>query len=1078
MNKFSFTLASFLITLMLVLTVTYPVPAVASGSNPNLFVSAENSQFENHFYGSMVIEVIVIDSDINYVNQIERHPYITINGDSLQMVQAVDGNWYAYFANLKRAQEADSTVGLAGRGLDFGAFCSSDTPSSVFGVSFPQTQGFAIPRIAAGSTHGTSELSVCTDTLSGSDINNVLRHPRPINTHPGVPPGQIGLDPDVWPLIQLFSFNDVSIAYNPGGRSQQVSLEYDDEIPNISMSIDRKLYPSGSHVFLTVNDFQLNQDPTDRDSWTFGVTGSAPSTFYQAFIRTGLPAAVGGAGLVNLAPHLSDIGFEDNGALSVNPGRIVEFGRNAEQPRTSISNDRQTFVDIITLVEGSSNSGIFDSADRDDKSVLKILRDAPRGGAGYITYNGDSISVLTGSSSAAISLSAPTLRIGNDLESMRPGTEYSVTLFDPDQNTNSGIQDVLAVHDDRDIIPTMRIGDPVTLGRASDVKFYASSTDSLSSGDSADSSVSDPHSARLLIDTSGIDNGGSGRGGNSFEKISLNLGVTASNLKSVLIDTSSSDSYGTNWINYDLRSFANDLGVSDFSDTRIDLSFGTLGTSLITIVDSGDIFSPSGLVRLDDSDVRSIVSNRSGPAYLIINFDASDDDVSVSVGTLNDEFRSQPIIFDLFAFGLVNSRDVNNSIYRFELEETSNDSSTFHGTFHYAVANQLNISDPAFIGTIVPISDRVKAVITGGNAALTDGITISYSDLDVAGHFTVTSSQPSIINTHSGKLSANSASYRFGQPVVLTLHDPDLNLSHDLIDTYRVIDNALSPSVDTVGRDGIVLFEVLLKDIRYKRCTVDGIEHGGLGATGFSLVETGTDTGTFEGSFRMPSQICNKSGTDLISSAGGRLDAKYYDSYDKDGNQNVFSLLKNSPAPHSIPAKLSAYHIVKPFLDTVKEVVLSGTIKNPERGAPISVYIAYPDGRIEDFGITLPGHGTYRYTVPLDKNAQVGVYDIGLSYANSSFEILSFTVSDPVLPDLVRNSAKLWSVGAVSDSEFIAGIKHLHDEEFLVLFKTGFEQKVPNWFKAVAEWWVEGKISDEDFLISVQYMIKAGIIVI
>ena len=47
-----------------------------------------------------------------------------------------------------------------------------------------------------------------------------------------------------------------------------------------------------------------------------------------------------------------------------------------------------------------------------------------------------------------------------------------------------------------------------------------------------------------------------------------------------------------------------------------------------------------------------------------------------------------------------------------------------------------------------------------------------------------------------------------------------------------------------------------------------------------------------------------------------------------------------------------------------------------------------------------------------------------------------------------------------------------------MLFKTAFEQKVPNWFKAVAAWWVDGKISDEDFLISVQYMIKAGIIVI
>ena len=293
----------------------------------------------------------------------------------------------------------------------------------------------------------------------------------------------------------------------------------------------------------------------------------------------------------------------------------------------------------------------------------------------------------------------------------------------------------------------------------------------------------------------------------------------------------------------------------------------------------------------------------------------------------------------------------------------------------------------------------------------------------------MTSAPTPNINTHSGKLSANSAFYRFGQPVVLTLHDPDLNLSDDLIDTYHVIDNALSPNVDTVGRDGIILFEVLLKDIRYKRCTVNGIEHDGLGATGFSLVETGTDTGTFEGSFRMPLQICNKSGTDLISSAGGRLDVKYYDSNDSEGNQNVFSLLKNSPAPHSIPAKLSTYHIAKPFLDTVKKgVVLSGTIKNPERGATVAVSVAYPDGRIESFGITLPGHGAYRYTVPIDKDALVGVYDISLSYANSSSEILSFTVSDPAIPDLARNNAKLWSIDAVSDSEFIAGIKYLYDE--------------------------------------------------
>ena len=1069
MNKINLALATFSVILLLVFVVAAPIPAAgASGSNPNLFVSAENSQFDDHFYGSMVVEVIVIDPSINDVSQREGHPYVTINGRPLQMVQTVDGNWYAYFANLKKAQEADSTVGSPGSGLDFGVFCSSDTPSSVLGVSFSETHGVAVPRLASGSTNGTSALSECTDAPDGPNINNVVRHPRPINTNPGVLSGQIGLNSTAWPLIQLFSFRDVSIIYNPGGRSQQVSLEYD-EIPNISMSLDRELYPNNAHIFLTVNDFQLNQDPTDEDSWTFGVTGSTPSTFYQAFTRTGSLSATG-AGPVDLAPHLSDIGFEDNGALSVNLDVVLELSHNKEQPR-NLSGD-QMLGDILTLVETAPNSGIFDSADRDGKSILKTLRDAPRGRAGSITYNDDSISVLTGPSSATISLNTPTLRIGDGSESLKPGTEYSVTLFDPDQNTNSGIQDVLAVYDDRDIIPTMRIGDPITLNRASDVNFFASSTGSP--GYSVDSSVSDPTSARLLIDTSNMNNGTGG----SFEKISLNLGITASKLKSVLIDTSSPNSYGTNWINYDLRSLANDLGVSDLSDTSITLSFGTLGDSPVPIADSGDLRSLHGLIQLDDSDVQSIASNRDGSVYLVINFNSSDNNASTSVGTVNNESRSQPIVFDIFSFGLVNSKDVNNSIYRFELEETSNDSSTFTGTFHYAVANQLNILDPQFIKAIQPINDKVKAIITG-NLIHADGITISYSDLDVAGTFKITSTETSDANTHSGALSANSASYRFGQSVVLTLHDPDLNLSNNLIDVYRVVDDARSPNADTVGRDGITLFEVLLKDIRYKRCTINGVEYGGLSATGFSLVETGPNTGTFEGSFKMPSQICNRSGTGLISSAGGSLDAKYYDSRDSSGNQNVFSLLKsNNPASYFSSPELSVYDIVKPLSDKVKGVVLSGTVDNPKRGTPISASIVSPDGKIESFGITLSSFGAYQYTIPIYKNSLTGIYDIRLSYANSNLDTVSFTVSDPIIPYWVKTSAKLWALDAISDSEFIAGIAYLHDEGFLVLYDTTFKQKIPSWFKDTARWWADSKISDADFITSIQYLNKVGIIVI
>jgi hypothetical protein len=47
------------------------VPA-AHAANANLFVSAENSQFDNYMSGPQVIEVVVIDSDINDTDEAKR----------------------------------------------------------------------------------------------------------------------------------------------------------------------------------------------------------------------------------------------------------------------------------------------------------------------------------------------------------------------------------------------------------------------------------------------------------------------------------------------------------------------------------------------------------------------------------------------------------------------------------------------------------------------------------------------------------------------------------------------------------------------------------------------------------------------------------------------------------------------------------------------------------------------------------------------------------------------------------------------------------------------------------------------
>ena len=85
-----------------------PIIDAEASSNPNLFVSAENSQFDNHFSGSMVVEVVIRDNNIRDTDEGKGEPDVTLNGKNLRMVQATDGNWYAYFANIDKAKVADS----------------------------------------------------------------------------------------------------------------------------------------------------------------------------------------------------------------------------------------------------------------------------------------------------------------------------------------------------------------------------------------------------------------------------------------------------------------------------------------------------------------------------------------------------------------------------------------------------------------------------------------------------------------------------------------------------------------------------------------------------------------------------------------------------------------------------------------------------------------------------------------------------------------------------------------------------------------------------------------------------------
>ena len=342
-----------------------------------------------------------------------------------------------------------------------------------------------------------------------------------------------------------------------------------------------------------------------------------------------------------------------------------------------------------------------------------------------------------------------------------------------------------------------------------------------------------------------------------------------------------------------------------FRSTSISLHFGLSDPSPITIIDSGDISSAQGLVQIDDGDI-SALSTKSGTAFLVINFDSSND--SSSVGNITSETSIQPIIVDFFSFGTVDVQIVNNAIYRFELEETSANSATFTGTMEFTVTNQLNFFSPSLIKSLKTINDEIRFLVS---ERLIDekGITITYSDVATVGT-SIGVSTKSDIKTKSGTAGFSSQTFRLGHPIGVVLNDPDLNTDKDTIESYFVIDDPNSPAVDTVGdSSGNSLLEVTIKGVRFQRCTIDGVEHGGLASTGFTLTETSPSSGIFEGVFRLPIKICNKSGTALISPAGGSVELKYFDFRDSSGNPNTFTTGRLSSDTDRKSTRLNSSHM-------------------------------------------------------------------------------------------------------------------------------------------------------------------------
>ena len=455
---------------------------------PNLYVSAESSLLKNRISGPQVIEVVVRDQNIGDTGKGLGEPDVTINGKDLRMIQATDGNWYGYFSDRKQAQIADSTVGLTAKGLDFGTFCSRNT--SILGVSVTDTDGIAIPVSGSGigGENGSNPPNSITQDCSLSspfskNSINVVRQSKTINPGSGtVALGQIGLSSkDLWPFIQLYDFSkggNIVVQYNRGGGLQQSTFTFDTAEQLVKFELDRSSYPRSSDVNLKITDLNLNIDPTDEDSWSFGTSTANPSAYYLLYEESGKLNSDGTSGAVNLAPYLNSMMFKGNGLLKINPNTQGQTPVITIQDNDNSQTNGDGEIDIslistgagsigignqpVTITETSPNSSIFTTYDPNNNSVLITTQNAQRGTSATMEYNKKSVTLLIGFGKATLSLDE-TLK-GTEWNS---GEEMPVILVDSDANKNNLKKEDLDLFNPAyKAIPSLRTGDPFTLGES------------------------------------------------------------------------------------------------------------------------------------------------------------------------------------------------------------------------------------------------------------------------------------------------------------------------------------------------------------------------------------------------------------------------------------------------------------------------------------------------------------------------------------------------------------------------------------------------------------------------------------
>ena len=895
-----------LMSIMVAGGLTFAIPSALPQAAADPATDGSLTVSTTEFGGQQILEIKVDDSDVRSVSDDHGTLDVSVGGSNVHMVQASTGIWYAYVADTSAAPNTDDA--------------DADNP--------------LIGAVLGGTPTGTGGVAQesNSDEIHSLNLDN--------GPNPATGGSNIGALEDNWPYVQLFDFDGAGDTFNVLYSSDRISVEYNDDLTgSVSVALDRANAPQGAMVHVTISDPRLNLDPTGKDVWLLYPDDDASPKLQEH--DTDPPDTGVYAGNRTVADNFNavDLG-SDHGNIDLDTLVVVE--RDGYEGIKAVNDDAVDLTadppvtadgDYVVFEETERNSGVFVSFVAADHSPINIADDAFVNAGITVEYAGESASVTVRDESTDIAITSD--------DFWNSGEPATVTVTAPNLDVNTMDDDDVTITSD--LIPTIEIGDPITIDEFSfSTARVAWNTTDAAHYETDGITVLDP-----AIETG--------------ERVSiLGLAKTTVTFKDSgsectpdntgIVSCSDGDDDGGDVDQTgDLTDTNNDQTIGDGDRIGLNYADATVGgtnmeSKLLTIAErAGDTL----VFTIDDVDVSAPFHYvhtyaKTGVTFTLNN--ATEDTPFLTNAELNKaNATAKPwptslkltvtmdpdstfgegdvIAFDILSFGAIKNTKgetvsvENNAIYRHLVEETDA-GGVFEGTLEYAMLNQVNIEDVNTYGGIETQDDELVLIIDDEYSG--NDLQISYDD--ETAHVE--------ISTSTGTVTLDSDRYSTNGSVSVTLTDQDLNVDNDEIERYTL--NADGSVARAASDAPLLVFEI--DDTEWdNRCGADPA----LGLpSDFTLEESADEPGTFTASFDIPTTYCVNSDGDTAPVTGKSLQATYYDFRDETGIESTWP---DSATIQAITGTVSMDRNVYPVPSDGKSVTVHIEINDPDFNADSDV---------------------------------------------------------------------------------------------------------------------------------------------